>query len=61
MSDEKDCNVKCSDDDSFSLDPEQVQEYNYRIDQEIQKPYNVLANNSYLDDFEPSQNKSAVE
>lgn len=32
MSDEKDCNVKCSDDDSLSMDPEEAQQYNYRMD-----------------------------
>ena len=26
----------------------------------MQKPYNILANNSYLDDFEPTQNKSSI-
>jgi hypothetical protein len=30
MSDEKDCNIHGSDDDSLSLDPDQAQEYNYQ-------------------------------
>jgi hypothetical protein len=61
MSDEKDCNVQGSEDDSLSLDPEEANQYNYQnYDKTAAKPYNILANNSYLDDFEPPNNKSSL-